>query len=194
MIRCVALLVVLLLSGCATGRLENVPLVWKPTSGLGAGGHIDLADVRAAKVKVAPMTDSRQTPKLIGENREETTPRTVTTRDNVAAFVTARFKILLGNAGLDVVDSGETATIKGEVKQFFVAETSTYEAQVRFLITVTDPSGNPRWSGVIDGNARRFGRSYSAENYYEVLSDAVVTAVASLLADEGFLKAVAQKS
>ena len=80
MIRRVPLLFVLLLAGCATGRLDNVPLVWKPTSSLGAAGHIDLADVRAAKVKVAPMTDTRQTPGLIGENREESTPRTVMIR------------------------------------------------------------------------------------------------------------------
>jgi hypothetical protein len=191
MIRRVPLLFVLLLAGCATGRLENVPLVWKPTSTLGAAGHIDLADVRAAKVKVAPMVDPRQTPSLIGENREESTPRTVTTRDDVAAFLTARFKMLFTNAGLDVVDSGETAIVKGEVKQFFVAEASTYEAQVRVLITVADSSGKPRWSGVTDGSASRFGRSYRAENYYEVLSDAVITAVASLLTDEGFQKAVA---
>jgi hypothetical protein len=193
MIRRVPLLVVLLLAGCATGRLDNVPLVWKPTSGLGAAGHIDLADVRAAKVKVAPMTDTRQTPRLIGENREESMPRTVTTRDDVAAFLTARFKMLLTNAGLDVVDSGETAIVKGEVKQFFVAEASTYDAQVRVLITVADPSGKPRWSGVTEGGASRFGRSYQAENYYEVLSDAVITAVASLLTDEGFQKALAAR-
>jgi hypothetical protein len=193
MMRCVPLLVTLLLAGCATGRLDNIPLVWKPTSSLGAAGRVDLADVRAAKVKVAPMADRRQAPSLIGENREESMPRTVTTRDDVAAFLTVRFKMLLTNAGLDVVDSDETAIVKGEVKQFFVAETSTYEAQVRVLITVADPSGNARWSGVTEGSARRFGRSYRAENYYEVLSDAVVTAVAGLLTDDGFQKAVAGK-
>jgi hypothetical protein len=191
MIRGVALLVVLLLAGCATGGSVSVPLVWKPTSNLGAQGYIDPVKFRAAKVKVEPMTDARQAPSLIGENREESTPKPVTTRDDVAAFLTARFKTLFTSAGLKVVDSGETAVVKGEVKQFFVTETKTYEAEVRVLVTVTDTSGKALWSGTSDGSAHRFGRSYAVDNYYEVLSDAVLAAVASLLKDEGFQNAAA---
>jgi hypothetical protein len=106
-------------------------------------------------------------------------------------FLTGRFKMLFTSAGLKVVDSGETAIVKGEVKQFFVTETKTYEAEVRVLVTVTDTSGKALWSGTSDGSAHRFGRSYAMDNYYEVLSDAVLAAVASLLKDEGFQNAAA---
>jgi len=191
--RCVYLLFVLLLAGCATPRLEGVPLVWKPTSNLGATGQAQ-TDIRAIKIRVAPLTDTRQNASWIGENRESAVPKKVTTRDNVATFVTQRLKMLLANAGYSVVESGETIVVGGEVKQFFASETSTYESQVRLLVTVADPAGTLRWTGTTEGSAKRFGRSYQANNYYEVLSDGMIEAVSSLLQDDGFQKALAGKS
>ena len=37
-----------------------------------------------------------------------------------------------------------------------------------------DQDGKTLWNGLASREATRFGRSYQAENYYEVLSDAVV--------------------
>jgi hypothetical protein len=190
--RLVSLLLVLLLGGCATPPLEGIPLVWKPNSTLGATGQTG-ADVRVIKIRVVPFKDTRQNASLIGENRETSPARKVTTRDDVAVFVTERVKILLANAGYSVVNSGETVVLGGEVKQFFVAETNTYESQVRLLVTVADPADTLRWTGATEGSAKRFGISYKADNYYEVLSDAMIEAVSSLLKDGGFQKALAGK-
>jgi hypothetical protein len=145
------------------------------------------------KIKVAQMTDLRENPKRIGENREKTPARPVTTSDDVAAFVTAQFKALLGTAGLTVVDSGENAIIKGEIKQFFVTETEDYVGNVTLHITATDPAGKTLWEGVTNGESSRVGRSFRADNYYQSLSDALTVATSHLLQDSAFQTAIAHK-
>ena len=131
--------VLVFLAGCAAVySLENLPLVWAPEREPKASAGAAPADFFKTKVKVAPFTDSRDKPKLIGENREGPRPQPVTTSDNVSAFVTEHFKALLVGAGLNVVDSGESAVIKGDIEQFFVSETSTYVGEVRLHRPVRD--------------------------------------------------------
>jgi hypothetical protein len=57
-------------------------------------------------------------------------------------------------------------------------------------LTVSDPDGKTLWKGLASGDATRFGRSYKAENYYEVLSDAVVNTVSSMLQAAEFQRAL----
>ncbi len=45
---------------------------------------------------------------------------------------------------------------------------------------------------VVDGDATRWGRSYKAENYYEVMSDMLLRATYNLLSNEGFRTALAK--
>jgi hypothetical protein len=160
-----------------------------PRASVGAASEAFLK----TKFKVAPMKDLRDNPKVIGENREKTPPRRVTTNDDVPAFVTAQFKTLLAGAGLTVVDGGEDAIINGEIKQFFVTETDQYVGNVSLHITATDPSGKTLWEGVTSGESSRFGRSYRADNYYQSLSDALSVATSHLLEDSAFQSAVAAK-
>src|SRR5215470_6301117 len=182
------LLTLALLVGCSSApvKLENIPLVWKPEKHPTASAGAASADLFKARVKVAPMTDSRKDAALIGENKEKQPVRTVTTSDNVAAFVTNQFKTLLSSAGMNVVDSNETVVIKGDVQQFFVTETDSYVGDVRLNITVTDAAGKSLWHGTAAGNSSHFGRSYKAENYYESLSDALSVATSNLLQNQGF--------
>lgn len=175
-------------------NLENVPLIWKPTTSLAKLGSLDLTDVQGAKVQIVAVPDTRQNPGFIGQNRERGVPRKVTTTDDVAAFVADRAKMLLTASGFQVVDSGATAIVKVEVKAFFVDETSTYQGDVRLSVTVSDPSGKLRWTGLASGEASRFGRSYKADNYYETLSDSLIEAVFSLEQNQGFHQALAGKS
>jgi hypothetical protein len=189
------LLTLIILAGCASApsSLENLPLVWMPEkhprASVGAASEAFLK----SKFKVAPMKDLRDNPKVIGENREKTPPRRVTTNDDVPAFVTAQFKTLLAGAGLTVVDGGEDAIINGEIKQFFVTETDQYVGNVSLHITATDPSGKTLWEGVTSGESSRFGRSFRADNYYQSLSDALSVATSHLLEDSAFQSAVAAK-
>ena len=189
------LLVLAFLVGCASApyNLENVPLVWMPEKHPRASAGAASEAFLKTKLNVAPMKDLRQNPKLIGENREKTPARPVTTSTDVAAFVTDQFKALLTGAGLTVVDSGENAIIKGEIQQFFVTETEDYVGNVTLHITAADPAGKTLWEGVTSGESSRVGRSYRADNYYQSLSDALSVATSHLLQDSGFQAAVAGK-
>ncbi|HEV8643973.1 MAG TPA: YajG family lipoprotein [Burkholderiales bacterium] len=179
------------LAGCATTGLENIPLLWMPTTGMFAMGPSQMAGLEDARLQVDPVVDKRENAALIGQNREDQTPRQVTTSDDVPAFVTNRMKALMSAAGMKVVDSGGSAILKTELRQFFVDETDTYQAEVILRVTLTDPDGNVLWSGLTSGAAARYGRSYKAENYYETLSDSLVGAVQQLIQNRGFRTALA---
>ena len=168
-------------------KLEHVPLEWRPTSDLKLG----TMEMSQTPIQVETFQDVRANPQAIGENREDDVPKPVTTSDDVGAFVSAHMRELLDKGGLKTVDSDGAVTIKGEVKQFFVRETGTYKSAVAVHLTVVGRDGQTLWSGTASGDATRFGRSYKLENYYEVLSDALVNTVSSMLQSAEFQKALA---
>jgi hypothetical protein len=110
----------------------------------------------------------------------------VTTSTDVAAFVTDHVKESLRAAGLNIVDGPADITVSGELRQFFVTEMSTYKGEVSMIIHVKNSAGKEVWTGAVGGDAERFGRSYKAENYYEVMSDMVLRASFNLLSNPGF--------
>ena len=169
-----------------TALLEHVPLRWRATSDLKLG----TMEMAQTPIQVEPFQDARANPEIIGENREDEAPKPVTTNDDVGAFVSKHLRDLLDKGGLKTVDSDGAVIIKGEVKQFFVRETSTYKSTVAIHLTVMSRDGQTLWSGTASGDATRFGRSYKLENYYEVLSDALVNTVSSMLQSPEFQKAL----
>jgi hypothetical protein len=182
----VVLLAVALGAYAKTKTLEHVPLQWKPTSELKLG----TMEVPQASIQFEIFQDARDNKEAIGENLEDDKPKPVTTTDDVGAFVSSHMRQLFDRAGLKTVDSDGTVTIKGEIKQFFVKETATYKSEVAVHLTVVGHGGRTLWSGLASGDATRFGRSYKLENYYEVLSDAVVNTVSSMLESAEFRKAL----
>jgi hypothetical protein len=166
--------------------LEHVPLQWKPTSELKLG----TMEVSQVPIQFETFQDARDDKQAIGENLEDDKPKSVTTTDDVGAFVSSHMRELFDRAGFKTVEGNGAVTIKGEVKQFFVRETATYKSEVTVHLTVVGHGGRTLWSGLASGDATRFGRSYKLENYYEVLSDAVVNAVSSMLESAEFKKAL----
>jgi hypothetical protein len=186
MILASVLLSVSLVASSKTKLLEHIPLQWRPTSDLRLG----TTQMTASPVMVATFTDDRDSKEVIAENREDDEPKPVTTTDDVGAFVSMHIRQLFDEAGIKTVDSNGAVTIKGEVKKFFVREKGTYKSEVAIHLTVIDQDGKTLWNGLASGEATRFGRSYKAENYYEVLSDAVVNTVSSMLQAADFQKAI----
>jgi len=185
----------LILCGAAASRaasLENVPLLWKPTSTLGEMGAIDLTGaVGTTKVRVDGFVDTRQNPSLVAENREKADKvRQMTTSSDVAAFVTEHMKDTLRRAGLNIVDDGAEVVLSGEIRQFFVTEVNTYGGELSILVHLKNTGGKELWSGVVAGDSTRWGRSYSAENYYETMSDMLLRGAFNLLANPGFREAL----
>ena len=190
-----AFLGALLINGAvfAAAGLQNIPLQWKPTSSFSQMGTIDLSGgTVTTKIHFDPLVDTRQNPTLVAENREKPEVRQVTTSSDVAAFVTDHLKDTVRSAGLSVVDAAGDVTVSGEIRKFFVAEDSTYNGEISLMIHVKDGAGKELWSGVINGDATRFGRSYKAENYFEVMSDMLLRATYNLLSTDGFRAALAK--
>ena len=180
------LLCISLVASSKTKLLEHIPLQWRPTSDLRLG----TTQMTFSPITVATFTDGRDNKEFIGENTEEDPPRPVTTSDDVGVFVSMHIRQLFNQAGIKTVDGNAGVTIQGEVKRFFVREGDTYKSDVAVHLTVIDQSGKTLWNGLASGEATRFGRSYRADNYYEVLSDAVVNTVSSMLQAAEFQKAI----
>ncbi|HTC53965.1 MAG TPA: hypothetical protein VK700_18675 [Steroidobacteraceae bacterium] len=183
---CLVLFIAITAAYARPALLEHVPLQWKPTSELRLG----TLQMSQARIQFLAFQDLRSTKEAIGENNEDDQPKPVTTADDVGAFVGTHMRELFDRAGLKTVDSDGDVTIKGEITEFYVRETSTYKAEVGVRVTVADRSGKTLWSGLASGDADRFGRSYKLENYYEVLSDAIVNTVSSMLDSAPFQSAL----
>jgi hypothetical protein len=190
-----AFIVSSLAGGAALARdtlLQNIPLKWSPTSTFSEMGTIDLSgNIVATSIHFDALVDTRQNPSLIAENREKTdNVRPVTTSGDVAGFVTDHLKDTLHGVGLNTVEGPADVNISGEIRQYFVTETTTYKGEISLLIHVKNSAGKELWTGVIGGDAERFGRSYRADNYYEVMSDMLLRASYNLLASAGFREAL----
>lgn len=180
------LLSVSLLASSKPPLLQRIPLEWRPTSNLRLGA----TQMTTTTITIGNFTDGRDNKEAIGENKEDSEPKPVTTRDDVGAFVSVHIRQLFDEAGIKTVDRSGAITIKGEVTKFFVREGNTYKSEVALQLIVSDADGKTLWKGLASGEATRFGRSYRAENYYEVLSDALVNTVSSMLQAAEFQRAL----
>jgi hypothetical protein len=191
----VAVLFTVGLGGAAVAqkKLENIPLVWKPTTKTGSGaGVTNLSGLMDVKIQVDPFVDTRENKAKFGENQEDKAPRSVTTSSNVADFTTQNFRNALKQYGLTIVPSGGDVVIGGDILEFMVTESNTYKGEVRIKLSVKK-RGKTEWAGIAAGTSSRWGRSFKDENYYETISDSLLDAIAHAMDDEGFRKALGRK-
>lgn len=177
----------------AVSKLRGIPLQWKPTEAISSYGAIELTAYRNAHFVIRPFTDVRTQTDSIGINAEQRfsgRDMQVTTRQNVADWLTGTCAKVFSLFGIDPVTSNGTFFVDAAVVRFFVTESSKYKADVSLKVTLTAKSGAVVWKGITTGSATRFGRSFKAENYYEALSNATISAVHGLLSDESFKRAV----
>ena len=89
-------------------------------------------------------------------------------------------------AGANVSDAPDAIRINADVRQFFVIETDNYRGQISLLVHVRDPKGKELWTGIINGGAENYGRSFRADNYNETISNMLMRATYNLLASASF--------
>jgi hypothetical protein len=177
----------------AADQLQNIPLKWTPKESIASMGTLDLSGaLLTTKIRVDTFTDTRTDTASVGENREKSQPRPVTTSSDVPAFVAEHMKEAMRGLGLSVVDSDGDVSLSADVRQFFVTETNTYQGNVSLLVHLKNAAGQEIWSGVVLGSAEHFGRSYKADNYDETFSDMVLHATYNLLANPAFHEALAK--
>ncbi len=177
----------------AGSSLLNIPLLWKPTETISALDAIDLTAFRNKSFALKPFTDLRKKPAEIGknvENRSAGPIRYVTTRDNVAAWLTDRFGNILSEFGISVVKNGGTFLLEADIVKFYVTEESVYKADIGLKVRLKSKSGDVLWEGIVTVSTNRWGRSYQADNYNEALSNACIDVVYNLLKSNAFMQAV----
>jgi hypothetical protein len=177
----------------AADKLEGIPLVWKPTSPMSERLPLDVKGLEGIKLQIDPFTDGREDPAFIGQSTTKVPFRKVTTNENVARFVTYQVKLLMAGLGLKVVESGGDVIMKADIKRFFADESNRYNAEVELQAAFTDANGKILWAVATTGTSSRFGIAYKADNYYEVLSDALIGATHQLVQNSGFRKALTGK-
>ena len=178
----------------AADKLENIPLVWKPTTTMAQRGPLDLKGLEGASLQIDAFIDNREDKAFIGVNKAKIPNRKVTTQEDVARFVTYQMKTLMSAQGVPIVETGGTVVMKGWIKRYFVEEASRYNAEVELELTFTDPATNKiLWSFMTSGSSSRYGISYKADNYYEVLSDSLMGATHELLKNPKFRDVLTKK-
>jgi hypothetical protein len=174
----------------------SIPLAWTPTDPVTLPITASEA-FKGQRVAVNPVVDAREDKTAIGKNVEKVIDRiekpewAVSTNSDVGSFLTDRVLKVLQVNGINAVTSDPTRVVRLELLRFFVIEGENYKAEVAFRATIEDGQGRQLWQGLADGNANRFGASYSPENYNEALSDAFLDALKELSKNPDMLKSVA---
>ncbi len=180
-------------AGKEVKELRDIPLEWKPTKDLRTFPAVDLTVFQKATLAVKPFKDLRKKPSEIGVNvdkRFSDRELTVTTKDNVAEWLTYHFSRTLSNFDIQVNSEKANFFLEGDILKFLVVEESLYRAEVALKIRLLSKTNKILWEGMISGLNTRLGKSYLAVNYHETLSDAVLSAVHALLQQEAFKEAI----
>jgi hypothetical protein len=150
-------------------------------------------DRPGSSIFISPVTDKRKNPDQIGENNEN--PKVVPAKaspQEVLASVETAFKKEFTRAGLNVVDSKQTAQRIVEVSllNLWVAEKNTFDAAVAANVEVKDQGGKVLDSQGFKGTATRWGSSYSQDEYRKAISDAVVELLKNMFNNDAFIKSL----
>jgi len=184
-------MILLLVNGCTALRravlpYEDEPLVWQPTDSIQDLDLSKVAPLYKDKIKVLPFVDLRANKKELAQK--------VTTKDDVAAWSTDRFKYILKQVGLNIVDAGETVVIKGDILTFVVVEDSLYRGNIGIKLFVESTEGKLIWQGMLVGRSNRWGGTYKLDNYYEAISNTYLDAVKNILRNDSFVSAFKRES
>lgn len=174
-------------------ELKDIPLEWKPTESVSSLDAIDLSPFMKTTFAVAQFSDLRKTPEEIGKNVEKRgtdSDLPVTTKDNVASWLTDRFAYVLSEFNIETAKNNAAFKLEGDIIKLYVTESSMYKGDIGLKIRLRGKNGALLWEGMVSSSASRFGSSYKAENYYEALSTSVIMAVYGLLKNEDFKQAV----
>lgn len=132
------------------------------------------------------VEDPRPEPRdLIGENRETSTRVPVWARTPVSSWISRALADTFRDWGTPNTPGAELA-LHTEIVKLFVIEEHTYQAEATMKFRLKRRDGTEIWAGIVGGAATRFGRSLKADNYSEVLSDAVFSCFSKLWVDAGF--------
>jgi hypothetical protein len=156
-------------------------------------------DVPAVKIFFERIKDARSNLRSIGENlehRKERIPVFSSDNDEVSHFVHSALIKEFRSKNFSVEDQAGTASkiITGTILKFWTVETSNYSSQTQLRIEVKDKAGRVYHSRTYTGTGKNRGRSLQDNNYYECMSDSMISIIDKLFSDHEFLSALSDSS
>ena len=184
-----AFILLILSIGCAaTPELVQVKMDYTPTNLV-----TPPIERPGSSIFIAPIIDKRKNPDQIGENVEKSkaVPAKAPSQE-VLSSIEKAFKKEFSRAGLNVVDDKGKAQriVQVSLMNLWVQEKNTFDAVVVNHVEVKDKMGKVLYSQGFKGAATRWGRSYSADEYRKVISDAVVELLKNMFKNDAFMKSL----
>jgi hypothetical protein len=175
--------------GCDPTR--HIALQYKPTQ-----MHANAAMAPAGSPPIYLMVMDERSGDLgkIGENQEGSKPVQIRARPESppAKVIRDAFTAELTQKGYKVVLDRAAAARILQVKliRFWAQESPSYEAQVMTETSINSPSGHVFWMGTLSGEDSTFGRSFSTENYNQVLSNSTIKMIGQAMTKPEFQAAL----
>jgi len=173
----------------------EIHLAWSPQQRVATTQADASADMLRLPVELE-VTDERglEDPAALGTRTDDADREwTLLSVEPVEAFIGRSTVAALEDWGIDVRAGAERrltlAVLRFRVVESNQAVGATYEAQCRLEGALRDARGTVLWSGDATGDATRYGRKFSEANVSEVLSDALLEALGTLLGDRGLHRA-----
>jgi hypothetical protein len=130
----------------------------------------------------------------IGENQEGRKPVNILARPESppANVIRDAFSSERTQKGYKVVPDRAAAgrILQVKLMRFWAQESPSYEAQVLTETSVTSPTDRVLWTGTLSGEDSTFGRSFSTENYNQVLSNSTIKMVGQAMTKPEFQAAL----
>lgn len=186
------LLVALAAPSWAKKLNPNVELDFRPQQAV-AGAEANVTPnmlKRPVTVRVEDLRPGDELSDIGTRTDDDDRKHTLHAVNEVQPFVQATVDELLEEWGIRN-EEGADLVLEISLVRFSVLETNqavgaTYNATVRFAAEL---SGAAEWSGGATGDATRYGKKFSNANVNEVLSDALLEALAALVSEEGLHEA-----
>ena len=80
--------------------------------------------------------------------------------------------------------------LDADIVNLWVEEAQVYKGEARLRFSLKGAGGKELWAGLASGSSTRWGRSKSRDNYNEVISDSLAQALAGLMGEAEFRKAL----
>jgi hypothetical protein len=154
-------------------------------------------NVPAGKIYFEPIQDARSNPRAIGENLEDKDQKvSILASNEPGSFVRSILIREFRNKKFSVEDNAGAASkiIAGTLIKFWTVETSNYDSQTQIKIEVKDRNGRVQFSRTYPGVGKNRGRSLSAINYNESISNSMTSLIDKILSDQEFLNSLAETS
>jgi hypothetical protein len=189
------LLLVALFLPFSTYADMSLKLKWLPSIDLEDLDWIDEAELMKKNFKLE-INDIRTTGKEVGSNIEDRSRvRSVTTDTDIASWLKNRFTYCLANYGFIFNESNPADyTVRFDIIDYYVTEDNMYKGKLKAKITLKNSNGETLWEDVIVGKSSPWGKSYSKENYLNVLSNVIIDGITVLLKDTSFMSSLEKKS